>query len=95
MGLTLYHRHTYDRYEGTVCDIASTGVISLADGAKAGFVGAAWGEHPDAPDCMHVAFLDGPDDVDAKLAEWGLARDMNQTDFPPEPPLPDDEAVPG
>jgi len=88
MKLTLFHRSTFDRYDGTDCDVAGVGVVSLAGGAKAGFIGSSWGEHPDAPDCLHVAVLDGPDDIDAKLTEWGLKRDENQTDFPPEPPPP-------
>lgn len=91
--LTLFHRSNFNHYPDTACDLASVGVIYLSGadkGKKAGFVGASWGEHPTAPDCLHIAVLASPDEVEAKLTDWGLQRDPNQTDFPPEPPLPQD-----
>lgn len=97
MKLTLFHRSTLNPYPDTFCDTATIGVVYLSGadkGKKAGFVGASWGEHPTAPDCLHVAVLNGPDEVDAKLADWGLQRDPNQTDFPPETtPSPDSDGV--
>lgn len=90
--LTLFHRSTYAKYEGTLCDVANIGVVYASGkdkGKKAGFIGASWGEWPDAPDCLHVAVLDGSDGVEDKLTEWGLERDANQTDFPPEENQPD------
>lgn len=91
--LTLFHRSTFDQYADTMCDMASVGVIYLSGkdkGKKAGFIGASWGEHPDAPDCLHIAVLASPDEVEAKLTDWNLQRDPNQTEFPPEPPPPPD-----
>jgi len=105
MKLTMYHRSTVARYEGThCCDFAPLGVIYASGkdkGKKAGFYGVSWGDHPDAPDCLHLVVLDtnGPDDVEAqvmaKLTEWNLEPDPNQTEFPADliPPLEEPELL--
>lgn len=82
MNLTLFHRATEDEYPPP-CDLASVPVFDVDD-QPAGFVGAAWGEWPDPPDCLHWAITNS-DDIDLVLASWGLHR------APPLPPIPVDD----
>jgi len=75
MKITLFHRAEAKPYSPP-CDVADTPVLDL-DGNPAGFIGAARGEHKPGA-VLHYAVVE-PDEVDVKLAAWGLQR------VPPEP----------
>lgn len=70
MNVTIYHRQTRETCDGA-CDVA-TAPVETMQGATAGFIGAAWGEH-EAKNALHVVVCE-PDDVDQVLAGWGLKR---------------------
>jgi len=70
MRLTLFHRAEAKAYSAP-CDVADVPVLD-ADGNPAGFIGAAWGEHKPGA-VLHWAVVE-PEDVEAKLAAWGLHR---------------------
>lgn len=70
MKITLFHR-TLSKLYAAPCDVADTPVLDL-DGKPAGFVGAAWGEHRPSS-VLHYAVIEA-DEVDSKLAAWGLQR---------------------
>lgn len=71
MNLTLFHRATTDAYPPP-CDVADVPVFD-ADEQPAGYIGAAWGEWPNPPDCLHWA-ITTPEGVDDTLESWGLHR---------------------
>jgi len=82
MKQTLFHRATDASYPDTACDVASAPVIAISTGTPAGYVGLAWGEHPDPPDCLRWQVLDIPEDapdedtpsdpIAPALQAWGL-----------------------
>ena len=70
MKLTLFHRAQSKAYSAP-CDVADVPVLD-ATGKPAGYVGATWGEHRPTS-TLHHAVIEA-DEVDAKLAAWGLLR---------------------
>jgi len=94
MKLTLFHRAELRTYTAP-CDVADVEVFDV-DGNAAGYIGAAWGTHKPGA-CVHYTVCE-PEEVEDKLAAWGLHRATVEIAPPPlveldtdePPPIPDE-----